>query len=263
MGLRKEILKTGLFSLIDAGLGHIYNGKLKTGLILYLAFQFIYLLFHFIGLGSFTLLLLFLLTLILFRVGIIIHSVHISRSSGASPDSFYRTGRFITAFIILSIIFNVFVTWIMHPMMKYESRRIVSNNMFPTFKDHDFITINNSFYQRNKPEIDNPVIYHPPHDPRLDYIGRIIGEGGDVIECVDGVIIRNNERLEEKFKLNDTNINFEKFVIPNSKYFILGDNRADSFDSRHFGFVDGKAIFGKPLYIYFSTELSRIGNELE
>lgn len=103
-------------------------------------------------------------------------------------------------------------------------------------------------------------------------VKRVIAVGGDTISSKDGRIIVNGKMLEEDFIRHSRHAgsgdymdNFGPTTIPAGKYFVMGDNRDVSLDSRtpEFGLVDGSAIVGRPLYIYLSPLRSQTGKNLQ
>jgi signal peptidase I len=90
---------------------------------------------------------------------------------------------------------------------------------------------------------------------QMVYIKRIIGLPGDVIKIDTlGNIYRNNELLTFKGILNETFTKQEKFSVPNDSYFLLGDNRSNSQDSRVFGYVPVDNLIGKAFYVVYPYE---------
>jgi signal peptidase I len=126
------------------------------------------------------------------------------------------------------------------------------------------------------------VIFPYPLNPQQDYVKRVIGVPGDRIRIANKVLYRNGAQVIEPYAIHNTtyvdsyrdnfpgspNIQLQRpaqdmldshaangeIVVPAGKYFLLGDNRDDSFDSRYFGFVDAAAILGKPILVYNSVE---------
>ena len=104
------------------------------------------------------------------------------------------------------------------------------------------------------------IVFEFPEDTTKDFIKRIIGVPGDVIEMKDKVVYRNGEKLVEPYiKHTDPNIqqrrdNFGPITVPPDRYFVMGDNRDESYDSRFWGFVDKEKIRGKAWVIYWSWD---------
>jgi signal peptidase I len=129
------------------------------------------------------------------------------------------------------------------------------------------------------------IVFAYPRDPSQDYVKRVIGIPGDTVAMRDGQVYVNGERQHEDYVLRIDSTNdvvspdFEwqrayylapselarrryqptrdtwgPLLVPPKKYFVLGDNRDDSSDSRYWGFVDESAIKGRTLFVYFSYD---------
>ena len=130
--------------------------------------------------------------------------------------------------------------------------------MLDTLQIGDFILVNKLAYKFSKPQHDDIVVFEFPLNPKVDYIKRVIGVPGDVIEIKDKVVYRNGEKLEptytrfvEGYHLGISD-NVDKFTVPEGYYFMMGDNRDNSLDSRFWGYVKEDAIIGKAFIIYWS-----------
>lgn len=143
-----------------------------------------------------------------------------------------------------------------------QTYTIPSGSMIKTLDIGDFILLNRLEYVFHKPQRGDVVVFEYPLDPGKDFIKRVIGTPGDRIKLVNKVIYVNGKAQKEPYKKinNDTPLpadvthkdNFPEFTVPPGKYFMMGDNRDNSYDSRFWGFVDGKKIKGKALFIYWS-----------
>jgi len=114
------------------------------------------------------------------------------------------------------------------------------------------------------PKREDIIVFVFPEDPSKDFIKRVIAVPGDTLEIRDKVVIINGEPLQETYtRFADGNAmngivrgrdNMHPVTVPKGKYFVMGDNRDRSYDSRFWGFVDEEAIIGKALFIYFSLD---------
>ena len=111
------------------------------------------------------------------------------------------------------------------------------------------------------------VVFVFPEDPAKDFIKRVIGVPGDVVEIRQKTVYVNDIPLEERYtRFSDgknvdgllrTRDNMSPVRVPAGKLFMMGDNRDRSYDSRFWGFVDMDAVIGKALFIYFSIDWNR------
>lgn len=131
-------------------------------------------------------------------------------------------------------------------------------------------------YKGDDPKRGDIIIFQYPNDPSIDYIKRVIGVPGDVIEVRDKQLYRNGTPVKEDYirhtdpdSIEPLRDNYAPVTVPEGKYFVMGDNRDNSLDSRFWGFVDRKAIRAKAWRIYWSwgglddIRWSRIGKKIE
>jgi signal peptidase I len=100
------------------------------------------------------------------------------------------------------------------------------------------------------------IVFRPPFPSSSDYIKRCIGIPGDVLEIRKGIVWVNGKPLDEPYRNGPPNSgeNHGPITVPAGKYFMMGDNRDDSYDSRMWGFVPRANIVGTPLVIYMSID---------
>jgi len=129
-------------------------------------------------------------------------------------------------------------------------------SMEPNFYDHEYLIINEISYRFNEPERGDIVVFRYPRNPEEYFIKRIIGLPGERIQIKDGRIYIYNQdnpdgvKLEELYLTPDTktySMNEEIIALSKDEYYILGDNRSSSKDSRSFGPVNRSFIIGKVL----------------
>ena len=114
-------------------------------------------------------------------------------------------------------------------------------------------------YKGSDPQRGEIIIFEYPNDPSVDYIKRIVGVPGDIIEVRNKQLFRNGEAVKESYirftqpdRIEPVRDNFGPVTVPEGKYFVMGDNRDNSMDSRFWGFVDRSAIRAKAWRIYWS-----------
>ncbi len=178
--------------------------------------------------------------------------------------------------ILVAIVLALFIrTFII------QAFKIPSGSMKQTLQIGDHILVNKFIYgiklpflmttivPIKNPKRDDIVVFKFPEDPDKDFIKRVIGIAGDVVECRDKQVYINHKRLNHDFGIHtDSNIisrgvqprdNFGPVVVPENSLFVMGDNRDHSYDSRFWGFVDLKALRGKALIIYWSWDKENFG----
>lgn len=149
---------------------------------------------------------------------------------------------------------------------------IPSGSMLETIQIGDFILVNKMsygtkipffdawVYKGDGPEHGDIIVFKYPKDPSIDYIKRVVGVPGDVIEVKDTVLYRNGVAIKEDYiRFSHPNYasrldNMAPFTVPEDEYFTMGDNRDNSEDSRVWGSVHRNAIYGKAWRIYWSWD---------
>ena len=208
----------------------------------------------------------------------------------AQPGSPVSTGRWlwewIKSFLIAFGLFLLIRTFLV------EAFRIPTGSMESTLLAGDFLLVNKAvfgvglpFTDARLPAFDEPrrgdiIVFSPPHEPDRNYVKRLVGMPGDTLEMHSKTLYLNGVALDEPFaRVSDngdvyasamfwqcdyvpatipaascrpTRDNWGPVVVPEDRYFMLGDNRDDSEDSRYWGFVARHAIKGRPLMVYYS-----------
>ncbi len=154
--------------------------------------------------------------------------------------------------VVLAVVVIVFV---------YQPVKVEGTSMMPGLTDQERIFINKYTYQLGADAIEREdlVVFHYPYDPSQSYIKRVIGLPGDTVEIDDGTVYVNGHKLDEPYVPEEyrDHVGLQKESVPPGKYFVLGDHRSSSNDSRVWGFVDRKAIYGKAVFVYWP--LDKIG----
>jgi len=154
--------------------------------------------------------------------------------------------RDIAISVVLAVVLIVFI---------YQPVKVEGTSMMPGLTDQERIFINKYTYKLGAGSINRGdlVVFHYPNDPSQSYIKRIIGIPGDTVEIKDGVVFVNGDKLDEPYvpaEYRDS-VAMEKETVPADDYFVLGDHRSSSNDSRVWGFVGRKAIYGKAVFVYW------------
>ncbi len=126
--------------------------------------------------------------------------------------------------------------------------RVEGKSMEPTLQDQDRLIVNKAAYRFfGDPEPGDIVMLYYPRDPDKSFVKRVIAEEGDQVRIVDGRVFVNDVPMPEDFVPPEyrSHDDFGPSIIPEGYYFVMGDHRNNSSDSRHWGFVPKKYIIGK------------------
>lgn len=166
-----------------------------------------------------------------------------------------------------------------------QNFRVEGSSMEPGLHDGQYLLVNKAIYMkinmqklsRYLPFIDageeeerflfrgprrgDVVVFRFPQDPSRDFIKRVIAVPGDTIEIVNGTVFVNDVELHEPYVHNHARYNWQREVVPPRHYFVLGDNRNNSYDSHTWGFVPEENIIGQAVFSYWPlSELGGVGN---
>jgi len=138
-------------------------------------------------------------------------------------------------------------------MFLYQPVRVEGTSMLPRLEDRDRLFINKFVYHFSGIERGDVVVFHYPRDPEKSYIKRVIGLPGDRIVIDRGQVWLNGNLLHESYvplMYRDTR-SMAELIVPPETYFMMGDHRSISSDSREFGPVDRSLIYGKAVFVYW------------
>jgi signal peptidase I len=139
-----------------------------------------------------------------------------------------------------------------------SSRVLVQNiSMEPTLYPGELILVSKLAYTLGEPRHGDVVIFHAPNNPGEDYIKRLIGVPGDLVEIGNGQVRVNGVVLNEPYIAAAPGYN-GSWTVPEDSFFVLGDNRNSSSDSHAWGFVPTDEVIGKALFIYWPFDKIKI-----
>ncbi len=183
----------------------------------------------------------------------------------ASRHDLWSEARLLLRDLIFALmIAALVVVFIVQPV------KVEGTSMLPRLHDGERIFVNKLIYYdefRWAPKIERGdiVVFWCPEDPSKSYIKRVIGLPGDRVEIIEGVVRVNGSELTEAYldqRLNLMHRSMAPTDVKNNYYFVMGDNRDNSSDSRIWGLVPKKYIYGKALFRYWPlTAASVIDHE--
>ncbi len=136
--------------------------------------------------------------------------------------------------------------------------QVSGSSMYPNFHDGEHIITNLIGLRVSNLKLGDVVVFSAPPDPEKDFIKRVIGVPGDRISLKGGYVYLNGGKLDESPYLSSAVKTYpgsflregEEITVPLDEYFVLGDNRPESSDSREWGFVPKKNVVGLSFLIY-------------
>jgi signal peptidase I len=163
------------------------------------------------------------------------------------PRLLWSWGRDLLLALAFSAVFIIFL---------YQPVRVEGTSMLPGLQDQERIFINKFVYKLEPIERGDIVVFHYPFDPSKSYIKRVIGTSGDHIHIVEGQVYVNGHPLKETYVPGEyfDYRSMGETVVPPHSYFVLGDHRSLSNDSRDFGSVDESYIYGKAVFVYWPVD---------
>jgi signal peptidase I len=246
-------------------LGHIYVGRPLRGVMLALVMTFlsiVALLITLRPLGLITVVLMALILIVGYAVPIV-DAVVVARRWGKEylPRWYNRWYMYLLVIGILVALGDI-----VKPVLRshlVQAYKLPSGSMIPTLLIGDHILTDKTVYKSRPPERFDVVVFEFPEDPTKTFVDRVIGLAGEMIEIRDKKVFINGIELVDTHaffsepnngKPVATRESFGPFKIPDHSYFILGDNRDRSYDSRFWGPVRRDKIYGLVRLIYFSWD---------
>ena len=259
----------GLLSLFEPGLGQIYNGQALKGLI-FIVLPLLFLpLFYFLCrrgeylhwiLGTAA-----ALAMIYYLV-VVADAIFTAKKYGNE----YQLKKFNKLIFYIGIVLAVaFVNIQISNFIKnnyIQAYKIPAGSNEPTLLIGDHILVDRHITARN-PKRGDIIVFEFPEDPQRDFVKRVVAGAGDTVEIRNKVLLVNGRAVPEPYAVHVDNEvfpgtliprdNFKPVTVPENSYFVMGDNRDSSYDSRFWGYVEKFEIKGTVKNIYWSWDQKR------
>ncbi|MDT8070188.1 MAG: signal peptidase I [Terriglobia bacterium] len=150
--------------------------------------------------------------------------------------------------VIISAAVSVFII-----VFVYQPVKVEGTSMMPGLVDQERIFINKFIYRWEPIERGDVVVFRYPQDPSKSYIKRVIGTAGDRVRIEEGRVYVNDRLLNEPYvrpSYRDDR-SFPEITVPADSFFVLGDHRNMSQDSRDFGSIPQESVYGKAVFVYW------------
>lgn len=247
-------------SHIFTGIGQLYNRQVGKGL----AFIIAYIVLH-------------SLTALHYSFGFLLIPLYYFALKDAfesaskineAPATFLKAeGRLIGAFIVVMIVLGAVPFGKIIKTHVIQAYKFPSGSMLPTLEVGDHLLVNKTSRAKAAIGRGDVIVFRYPEDPGRDFLKRVVAIGGDTIEGKDKIIYVNGTALSEPYAIHSDSAikpggsaprdNFGPLVIPQNNFFVMGDNRDQSYDSRYWGSVPAENILGRVMKIYWSWDADK------
>ncbi len=251
-------IRAALSNFVGLGLGYVYVGRIQ------LAFATIAAVFGVLALAGWTRLVfdphtLYFVAIVTLSFGLfpVVHCALIASRNRATPAKIYNRWWIYLIWVIASGFISSVTIAIRPVWFGYEPFSIPSRSMAPTLQMGDLVMVDTWRFDRVEPRYGELIVFRVPGDVDVKYVKRIIGLPGDRIEIRDDVLFRNGQAIDETYIAltpgsPGTTRNFGPEVTPEGRYFVLGDNRHNSRDSRFFGPIGRDFLHGRLEHRWFA-----------
>lgn len=285
-----------LFSLLCPGLGQLYNGNLRWAISAFVLGSLLSIYTVIYLFDSFSKLLWALGLGLLFDLVLIVQAWREAKRLGAVELKPYQRWWIYGGFAVL--LYGIPDGYGLITPSRFLSFQIPSESMVPTLLVGDRLVADGWSFWKNDPKRGEVVVFDYPRDPSIKYVKRVVGIPGDTIEVKQGELYLNGKLVEQErsgrvvdpvggwqpieFTENLGGVrhpvyrtqpmlvtSYGPVTVPHNEYFMMGDNRDRSNDSRFWGFVRRDQIVGRMVYVYFSWDSAagrlrteRLGNQI-
>jgi signal peptidase I len=174
-------------------------------------------------------------------------------------DAVRRLGAFF--FDIIQVVVFAIALFLFMYLLVFQPHKIKGDSMQPNYPDGEYLLTDKVTYRFNEPKRGDVVVFEAPGGGGDEYIKRIIGIPGETVSVRDGKVYVNGQQINESYLSSTLYTSAGAFlengasvIVPAGEYFVLGDNRPYSSDSRAWGFVSKRKISGRAWLIYWPPQ---------
>jgi signal peptidase I len=254
-----------LLTIFITGLGHLYSGKPLRGMILFFIGQFLFIVFA-VAVNIITPNVFFVLPAVVVGIAFIVFCVVDVISIAKRKKANYELAKYNRWFVYIGCIFaallvlNIYKYFVIIPYF-IQAYKLPTGAMEPALLIGDHFLVGKLIFKTTEPKRGDIIIFKYPKDPNVDSLKRLIGEPGEKVEIIERTVYINGKPLKEDYVQyidpGSAHQHYGPISVPPECYFVLGDNRDNSADSRFWGCVPRENLLGKPLFIYWSFKTPR------
>lgn len=240
------------------GLGYVYVGRIKLAIALVVCVVGLVAIAGWSRLVFYPLAL-YILAGLMAVAGLLVvaHTVLIARRDRATVVRRYNRWWFYLLWVVASWVVSELVISSRPVLFGFEPLQVPASSMAPLVERGDYVMADTWYFDHASPQYGDLIVFRVPNNIEIKYLKRIIGLPGDSIEIREDVLIRNGQVVNEPyFRLTDQGSergrNFGPVTTPPGSYFVLGDNRHRSKDSRYLGPIDQGLLHGLVVHRWFA-----------
>lgn len=278
---KRKFIIAAILSSITPGLGQVYNGQVIKGFFLFLATHLFIVLLSFTGLQfSFYGLIALVMLSLFFWLFIVLEAFFAAKKiKEISLRPYNKWSIYLLIVLVTFGIDYVSTDFFLKNILGIQGYRLQTGSMQPSLQKGEYIMANLKYYKSNTLKRGDLVVFKFPQEPSKDFLKRIVALEGEKIEIKERLVFINNRPLHEDYKIFTKSRmgsktkdfispdlfrdDYGPVMVPWGTCFVLGDNRDNSHDSRHWDFLPLKNIKGKAFYIYLSVDITRIGRNIK
>ena len=155
--------------------------------------------------------------------------------------------------LIRELIETIALTLLIFLVIRFaaQSFRVDGASMEPGLHTDEFVLVDKAAYLFQSPQRGDVIVFHYPINPSQDFIKRVIGLPGDTIQTTSSEVIVDGQVLHEPYISEAANSGDNTTKLGANQFFVMGDNRDNSYDSRYWGPLDKSYIIGKAIVVYW------------
>ncbi len=268
---KRRPIVAAILSSLAPGLGQLYNGQVIKGIIFLLSLILLPIIMFRIGLHysyyGLAIILLIFMFFLLFIIGEAFFTA--IKKKEFILKSYNKWYIYLLIILLINSIVLIPTNFLTNKVLGFSAYKMPTGSMEPTLRIGDYLVADLKYFKKNELQRGNLIIFKYPEDPAKIFIKRIIALEGEKIEIKSKQAYINDVPLPEGYKVHlDNKVypgidNFGPVIVPSDHCFVLGDNRDNTMDSRHWGSLPLRNIKGKPLYIYWARDITRIGMKIK
>jgi signal peptidase I len=151
--------------------------------------------------------------------------------------------------VLETVILTVIIFFLIQTVVR--NFRVVGTSMEPNLHDSQYLIVDKISYRLGEPQQGDVIVFEPPNRPGEDYVKRVVGVSGDLVEIRNGQVLINNQLLDEPYVVYGGSYSMSPRRVGANELFVLGDNRNSSSDSHNWGTLTQDKVVGKAWLSYW------------